>query len=163
MVTASSTEYFCKGKWKREDITRWLHTYQITVNDLLNLEKLVFTTKTWLLTGKGVNKTTKITDTISVIESITFPFLAMELLWNPKGKLRFKAHMKPNQQLKYLNRGSCHTTKCFQEIPNGVFKRLSKLTSTIKQILESILNIMYPHHAEARRKADLAPDPSPRC
>ena len=151
-----------RGSWKTEDVTRWLKTFQIIVNDLLNSEKLVFTTKIWIPREKGVNKTTKITKKNSVIECHSFPLLDMEMSQSSKGNLRFEVHLKPNQQLKYLNKGRCHTTNYFRAFLNGVITRLSKLTSATRHILESKLDTLYPHHAEALRKLDLAPSPFPK-
>jgi hypothetical protein len=37
----------------------------------------------------------------------------MELSWSKEGTLKFGVHLKPNQQLKYLNAGSAHTPGCF--------------------------------------------------
>ena len=77
------------------------------------------------------------------------------MYWNHKGKFRFKIHMKENQKLKYLNKGSCHTSKCFLAIPNGVFKRLYKLTSSSKKMLNQKVDKIYPEHTKAMNLANL--------
>ena len=89
-----------------------------------------------------------------------FPFLDMELKWNSKKELRFSVHFKPNQKLKYLNNGSCHTRCCMKAIPSGVIKRLAKLTSR-EGNLKAKMDNLYPNHAEALRKAGLAPKEFP--
>ena len=82
----------------------------------------------------------------------------MELYWNDEDGLEFKVHMKENQVLKYLNLGSCHTHNCFTAIPNGVFNRLTKLTSKTPTNLETKLEILYPDHSKALLNAKLAPE-----
>jgi hypothetical protein len=53
----------------------------------------------------------------------------MQMLWTENEELNFKVHLKPNQELKYLNRGSNHTKATFKAIPHGVLSRLAKLTT----------------------------------
>ena len=69
--------------------------------------------------------------------------------------------MKENQKLKYLNKGSCHTHNCLKAIPNGVFKRLAKLTSKSESKLNSTIDSLYPNHAKALQIAELAPSSFP--
>ena len=52
--------------------------FQIEVNDILNSIKLKSTTKT-RRPNEGVSKTTNIDDTFSVVGSLSFLFLDMEL------------------------------------------------------------------------------------
>ena len=66
--------------------------------------------------------------------------------------------IKPNQQLKYLNKGSSHTPGCFKAIPNGVFHRLTKLTTIDEGNRDKRLDEIYPKHFEAMNKADLLKD-----
>jgi hypothetical protein len=47
----------------------------------------------------------------------------MELSWNEKGELSYGVHLKPNQQLKYLDKGSSHTKACLKAITNGVYSK----------------------------------------
>jgi hypothetical protein len=58
-----------------------------------------------------------------------FSFFDMELSWSDDCSLKFGVHMKPNQQLKYLNAGSAHTPGCFNAIKTGVCYPLTKLTT----------------------------------
>ena len=69
--------------------------------------------------------------------------------------------MGHENDLKYLNKGSCHTSNCFKAIPNGVFKRLSKLTTQSPFNLNSKLDALYPDHAKALRTANIAPKSFP--
>jgi len=69
-----------------------------------------------------------VSEAVTVADITFFPFLDMELYWTDQD-LRFKVHLKENQKLKYLNRGSAHMSACFQAIPSGVLGRLAKLTS----------------------------------
>ena len=85
----------------------------------------------------------------------------MELKWNGRGDLRFFVHFKPNQKLKYLNDGSCHTKCCLKAILRDVIKRLAKLTSKTNENLESTSNELYSKHAEALRRAGIAPKEFP--
>lgn len=57
----------------------------------------------------------------------SFPYLDTAL-YGRKKELKFKVHLNENQQqLKYLNKGSAHTSKCFVAIPSRVIGRLAKL------------------------------------
>ena len=69
--------------------------------------------------------------------------------------------MKPNQKLKYLNNGSCHTNSCFKAIPWGVFGRLANLTSRTRKNLKCKIDELYPDHYEALKDAELAPSDPP--
>ena len=66
----------------------------------------------------------------------TFPYLYLEFIWNANGDLEYQVHQKPNQQLKYLNKGSNHTNATFNAIPIGIFYRLAKVTSRMKNTLK---------------------------
>ena len=84
---------FLKGKWSDDEIFKWIKTFQIRANDILNSEKLQFTTEIWCPT-KGETTTTQIDDTFTIVNSPSFPFLDMELYWNQNDGLAFKVHMK---------------------------------------------------------------------
>lgn len=108
------------------------------------------------------NICTKLNDKITLVRGKYFPYLDVAMYWNLNNELRFKIHMKENQKLKYLNKGSCHTSKCFEAIPNGVFKRLFKLTSRGNKMLNSRVYKIYPEHAKALQIANLVPDKFPK-
>ena len=82
----------------------------------------------------------------------------MEMYWKGE-QLTFKVHMKENQVLKYLNKGSAHTSACFKSIPHGVLRRLSMLTSITPENKDTPLNHLYPEHTRALEHAQL---PVPR-
>ena len=118
---------------------------------------LQFTASIW-----GANKDdSSISKKVSVHKSETFPYLDMELSWAPDGSLRFGVHLKPNQHLKYLNRGSSHTTSVFKVIPDGVLARLAKLTTVTEGNKDKKLDELYPQHAKALKIAALAPPSFP--
>lgn len=102
---------FFKGKWSNNDIVRWLNTFQIRVNNLCGSNGLVFTAEIWRHNNNVSNIITKLTEKISIVERKYFPFLYVSLFWNFHNKLSFKIHMKPNQNLKYINRGSLVVTQ----------------------------------------------------
>jgi hypothetical protein len=87
----------------------------------------------------------------------TFPYLDMQMFWTENEELNFKVHLKPNQELKYLNRGSNHTKATFKAIPHGVLSRLAKLTTMTEENKNTRMNALYPEHAAALEKAKLAP------
>jgi hypothetical protein len=82
----------------------------------------------------------------------------MEMYWSMEGNLQFRVHLKENQVLKYLNRGSMHTNACFAAIPTGVMKSLASLTTRTKESELMQMDELYPEHAKALKKANLAPD-----
>ena len=135
-----------------DTVYQWLTFFQKCVNKICNSEDIIFTAEIWRpgsLSKKAVN------NEVSVVTSKTFPFLYMELFWNTRGKLRFKVYMKPNQQLKCLNQGSCHINHCFKAISWGVFGRLSWLTSRTKTTKKSRIDELYLDHTAALEKAKL--------
>eukprot|EP00957_Ditylum_brightwellii_P016085 1211601-Ditylum_brightwellii.AAC.1 len=71
--------------------------------------------------------------------------------------MRFSVFRKPNQALKYVDRGSTHRPTTFKSIVNGGFTRLARLTSKIAANENARINEIYPDHAEALFAADLAP------
>ena len=84
---------------------------------------MVFTAVIW---GEDKNDTPK-HPKVSVEEGKAFPYLDMEMYWGKNGELLFRVHLKPNQELKYLNNDSSHPKHCFEAITKGVLNRLAKL------------------------------------
>ena len=78
-------------------------------------------------------------------------------LWNADGELEYQVHRKPNQQLKYLNKGSNHTNATFKAIPSGIFYRLAKITSRTRKNAQLKIDWRYQGHAKALSKAGLSP------
>jgi hypothetical protein len=142
-----------KGSKSKNDINDWLQDFQTTVNEQAGSDALIFTAEVWLPgqgdAGETVGKT-------SVTTNETFPFLDMDMSWDKKtGKLVFGVHLKPNQQLKYLNEGSSHTPGCFKAISSGVCHRLAKLTTMDTDNGDKKLDELYPKHFEALSSAGL--------
>ena len=145
-----------KGKW----------TYN-QINDLCGDKDLQFTASIWNPDEDGdsykeiekdIFEYNKI---IQIYGRDHFPFLDLQLQWNSDNNLKFKVYMKENQKLKYLNSDSTHTNCCMKAIPFGLFKRLTKLTSINKRIMNKKINELYPDHAEALKIAGLAPKKFP--
>jgi hypothetical protein len=82
----------------------------------------------------------------------------MEMFWSPKGTLQFRVHLKENQALKFLNRGSTHTEACFAAIPVGVMKRLASFTTRTDESELMSMDKLYPAHAKALQTAKLVPN-----
>jgi hypothetical protein len=78
------------------------------------------------------------------------------MYWSTEGNLQFKVHLKENQILKYLNRGSTHTEACFAAIPSGVMKRLASLTTRTNMSDLMRMDELYPMQAKALQAANLA-------
>ena len=85
----------------------------------------------------------------------------MELHWANNGELQFRVHLKPNQELKYLNKGSTHTKACFKATPAGVFNRLAKLTTMTDENKDKTLKMLYPKHIGILEKAGLITEETP--
>ena len=83
------------------------------------------------------------------------------MYWNKKHELKFQVHMKPNQNLKYLNSDITYMSSTFRAIPNGVLGRLSKLTSKSKKLDDTPINKVHPHHSKALQIAGIAPEKFP--
>ena len=143
-----------KGQRFTKEIQDWLHAFQSDVNDIAGNEFLKFTAVIWDPTNHHDPDSIQ-SPTTSILKTEAFPFLDMEMLWNTNSELSFKVHLKENQQLKYLNKGSAHTPGCFKAIPSGVIKRLTKLTSIDENNTDSKLSDLYPTHFEALSNAKL--------
>ena len=95
-------------------------------------------------------------DYLSEIATNTFPYLDLEFLWNADGEKEYQVHQKPNQQLKYLNKGSTHTNAMSNAIPSGIFYRLTKITSRKNKNAQMKINEIYQGHAKDLSKVGLA-------
>ena len=96
-----------------------------------------------------------------VDENNFFPCLDMEMFWMENDDLNFCIHLKPNQQLKYLNSGSTHHPAVFKSTTMGVFERLTKLTSMNEEMEKMTIDELHPSHAEALKTAKLVPETHP--
>jgi len=139
------------------ELDNWLNKFQETCNEKLGSDKLQFTMMVWSAGKPMEHKLAKIhTDT-----SEAFPFLDMELYWNKDNKLNYRVHLKENQVIKYLSRGSNHPKACFKAIYTGVSKWLAKLTSITANSVNKKLIELYPEHAKALEAAVLHPGEYP--
>ena len=144
------------GDWKKRNIVDWLDKFQSNVDICVGSEHLQFTAEVW---GADKNDSTA-SKKVKVIKSNSFPYLDLELFWK-KSELQFRIHKKPNQQLKYLNKGSCHTKATFRAIPGGVFGRFGKLTSQTEETNSMTVDKIYPEQCKALQHAGLAPKSFP--
>ena len=140
------------GTWTQAEIGDWLSVFQGAVNDVAGNDKLLFTAEVWT---PGEEKAPKVRGKVGAKTADCFPFLDMELSWSDEGILQFGVHLKPNQQLKYLNAGSAHTPGCFKAITTGVCYRLTKLTTVDENNVDLKLDEAYPEHFGALNKAGL--------
>ena len=118
---------------------------------------LKFTAKVW---GEDKNDGS-IQEAATIRGEDSFLYLDMEMFWSKRGDLQFRVHLKANQQLKYLNRGSKHMEVCFQAIPSGVLRHLATLTTETEESKIKWMNELYPSYAEALKVAKLAPEVFP--
>ena len=136
----------------KTQIQTWLDNFQLAVDELCGNSFLQFKAVMWQSGGR----LSRDTPNLSVDTNPAFPYLDMEMYWSSRGQLRFRVHLKPNQQLLYLNRGSSHTWSCYRAIESGVLGRLAKLTSATAANLGCSMDQLYPEHAKALRHAGLS-------
>ena len=98
-------------------MAKWLEDFQEKANKVCEDGDLVLTADIWKPT-KNIDKsrTEKISNLVSVVHSTSFPFLDIKMTWNRHNKIEFKFYNKPNQLIKYVNDGSCHTKHCLKTI-----------------------------------------------
>ena len=119
----------------------------------------VFTVVIW---DRGKESIGTDKDIVSLDGSDKLSYLDMYLGWNEdETGLTFSVYRKPGQRLKYVDNLSCHTPATRRAIPEGVFKRLAKLTSWSPENENRTIRDLYPSHAEALEKAALAPESWP--
>ena len=135
---------------KKKDVTNWLVSFQQALNIYATNDFLKFTATIW---GGDRDDESK-NQMVNVDSNEYFPFLDMELFWH-NDKLSTRVHLKPNQQLKYLNADSTHTPSCFKSISRGVLKRLSKLTTITHENQKKSMKDLYPQHFNALEIANL--------
>ena len=140
-----------EGKKSIDEVNDWLNKFQSSINQQATNDFLQFTAEVWKageINMDNVGKTLVNTDNY-------FPFLDMELHWGADSELTFNVHIKPNQEIKYLNDGSSHTPGCFKAITMGVCYCLTKLTSINDDNGDKKLDELYPLHFKALSKANL--------
>jgi hypothetical protein len=134
-----------KGSKTTGKIANWLSIFQYRVNNLAGSEFLEFTAEVW---GNKKDDGRK-HKAVHATNKHYFLFLDMEIYWSLEGNLQFRVHLKENQILKYLNRGSTHTEVCFAAIPTGVTKRLVSLTTRTDTSESMRMDELYPMHTKA--------------
>ena len=108
------------GKKSTAWIEDWLNNkFQAKVNQLLGSEGLQFTMDIWDANNTQLLPQPANKEKVTICAKNAFPYLDMELYWR-NDELKFRVHIKPNQQIKYLNKGSAHTDATFDTIPTGV-------------------------------------------
>jgi hypothetical protein len=135
------------GNRTTSEMAEWLGTFQTRVDEIAESNFLKFTAEVW---GRDKDDGRKY-KSVTVRDGDSFPFLDMEMYWSPDDELQFRVHMKENQALKYLNRGSAHRESCFAAIPTGVLKRLASLTTRTEESEMKTMDELYPAHAQALR------------
>ena len=148
-----------KSNLSFEEICNWREDFQNNVNKITGGDYLQFTCDVWK--QEELEPKTSSNKKVTLNNEDSFPYLDMELFWSETNDLQFRVHLKPNQQLKYLNIGSAHTASCFRAIPEGVCQRLAKLTTPTNKNKHLPLDSTYPKHFEALRHAGLINDEPP--
>jgi hypothetical protein len=137
-------------------LTEWRRNFQQEVNALAEGNYLKYSVSIWLDKSRRCTPLYEYDTMVSVVPDASFPYFDMELFWsNEDDSLHFRVHLKPNQQLKYLNRDSTHTAACFKAIPTGVCYRLAKLTTVLPSNENRPLQDIYPLHFQRLKSANL--------
>ena len=138
-----------EGLKTTEELVEWLIKFQQNINNLLESDNLKFTMVIWESTEDKLGKEIKVNDEVTIYRGKYFPYLDIQMNWNESGELVFGVYRKPNQVLKYLNKGSSHTEACMAAIPYGVAGRLAKLTTRNAENETKSLSKLYPDHHES--------------
>lgn len=152
--------WFCSAsRTKRQERVRNLaKKVSKTYQQYTAINSVKFTVDLWNPGGtKEDDKRSKIT----VNTDEAFPFLDIKFLWSNNELLQTQVHLKPNQNLKYLNANSAHTNACLKSILNGVIQRLTKLTSLNRENRDRPIDLLYLEHANALRKSRIVPSKFP--
>ena len=142
-----------EGILTKQEIAEWKNQVNKRAEELVGSDHLKFTVGIW--DAGGVDDGVDL-EGFTVCNEDLFPYLDMEFYWSG-GDLLFQVHMKPNQQVKYLNQGSAHRKDVFKAIPSGVMGRLAKLTSRTEENGDVRMDVLYPEHATDLSMSDLAP------
>ena len=98
-----------KGNKSKSDVINWLNTLQKRVDELVEYDNLIFTAVLWDADNNKDDAPKH--RRVKVENENYFPYLDMKMYWsNTNNKLNFGVYIKPNQQLKYLNKDSSHTS-----------------------------------------------------
>ncbi len=107
---------------------------------VLSIQSGVFSTVHGSAPGAAMNRWCRCLEYLGEYAEVSRGMLS----WSDNGTLKFGVHMKPNQQLKYLNAGSAHTPGHFKAIKTGVCYRLTKLTTVDEDSVDLKLDEIYP-------------------
>ena len=144
-----------KGIKSYNQVTEWRNKFQERVNELAEGDYLQFTCEIWADPNIQPMETSDTDDKVKITNKPYFPYLDVQLSWYNGETLQFGVHLKENQQLQYLNKGSSHTPACFRAIPQGVCNRLTKLTTVTEHNSKTPLDELYPDHFAALKQANL--------
>jgi len=87
----------------------------------------------YLGSGLAGGKTSKqLKHHVTIHRGDILPYLEIELYYH-QSSLEFHVHLKPNQLIQYLNRGSMHIAVCLKAIPSSAMRCLTSLTSMTKK------------------------------
>ena len=129
--------------------------FQQQVNEVVGGDFMKFTCEVWANPEFQPIFEVQSSKVVEIARTETFPYLDMEWYWNQDSNLCSRVHLKENQQLLYLNKGSSHSSSCFRAIPKGVCHRLAKLTMMTEHNKRMRLDIMYPKHFQALKESNL--------
>ena len=148
-----------KGKKSVKEIKYWLDEFQKTVDKAAGNQHFQFTAEIWKPDENSPPQAKE--DRVQTVTKDEFPFLDMKMKWTPEGELNFSVCIKAGQQLKYVGKESTLTPSTLCTIPSGVLNRLTKLASRNPSLHSEGVDKVYPDHANALRKAGLAPPDFP--
>jgi len=112
-----------KNKLSCNDMLKWRTTFQNSMNRPAGGNHMQFTCGMWLDKSRTEMTTEQNDPKTSIETGCFFPCLDTEFVMATNTNLLFRAHLKPNQQLKHLEADNIHTKSCFKAILSGVCKR----------------------------------------
>ena len=83
-----------------------METFQSRVNEICGSDHLQFTAEIW--NCDAPKSIVPSNENVKINRKKAFPYLDVEMYWLDDD-LKFHVHLKENQLLKYLNKGSVHT------------------------------------------------------
>ena len=82
-----------KGNKTKKEMNNWLVSFQNKVNEIAESNCLIFTAEIWNIEDDDEI----VNEKIAIVKDKYFPYLDMEMYWNDRHDLKFRVHMKPNQ------------------------------------------------------------------
>ena len=114
-----------------EELIDWLKLFQVKANKLVGSDYLKFTLGIWdpdAPTGPDLENQKLQMITLFLSSETRLPLLDMEF-YQQESCLEFCVHLKENQILKHLNKGSTYTTSRFKVILHSVIRHPTTLIS----------------------------------